>query len=163
MTQEIFVINGVPVLCKQAAIALLGGTVTEAANALDVSYVAIRQWPEYLSPRISQRVIGAALVNGNMDAFDVAVKMNAIRLSTGAGGELHDARSHAAQIIDRLGGTAQVARMFGVRMPSVCDWKKRGIPRARMMYLSAVHPSALIGMDVEAATARTIYDIKEAA
>lgn len=59
----------------------------------------------------------------------------------------------AAQIIDALGGTAEVSRMFEIRMPSVSAWRHDGIPRARMLFLKAVHPKALRGADVEAATA----------
>ena len=61
--------------------------------------------------------------------------------------------THATQIIERLGDTAEVARMFQIRMPSVSDWKATGIPKARMMYLQLAHPTALKGVDVEAATA----------
>jgi len=60
---------------------------------------------------------------------------------------------HAVQVIDALGGTAEVARICKVRMPSVSDWKRDGIPSARMMFLSAVHLKALSGIDLEAATA----------
>lgn len=59
----------------------------------------------------------------------------------------------AVKIIDALGGTAEAARLFEVRMPSVSAWRHFGIPRARMMYLKAVRPQALAGADVEAATA----------
>lgn len=61
--------------------------------------------------------------------------------------------SHAIQVIDALGGTAEVARMFEVRMPSVSDWKREGIPSARMMYLRAAHQEALAGIDLNAACA----------
>lgn len=60
--------------------------------------------------------------------------------------------THAEKIIDRLGGTASVSRLFDVRMPSVSNWKKDGIPRARMMYLEAVLPEAVNGIDTRAAT-----------
>ena len=60
---------------------------------------------------------------------------------------------HAVQVIDALGGTAEVARICKVRMPSVSDWKRDGIPPARMMFLRAVHSVALSGIDLEAATA----------
>ena len=59
----------------------------------------------------------------------------------------------AAQIIDALGGTAEVARLFEVRMPSVSAWRHFGIPKARMLYLKAVRPDVLHGVDIEAATA----------
>lgn len=44
------------------------------------------------------------------------------------------------QIIDALGGTAEVARLCEVKMPSVSEWKKGGIPRARLLYLKAIRP-----------------------
>lgn len=61
--------------------------------------------------------------------------------------------TQATQIIERLGDTAEVARMFQIRMPSVSDWKITGIPKARMMYLQLAHPKALKGIDIKAATA----------
>lgn len=61
--------------------------------------------------------------------------------------------TNAAKIIDALGGTAEVARLFGVRMPSISRWRVAGIPGARMMYLQAVRPDVLQGVDVPAATA----------
>ncbi len=70
---------------------------------------------------------------------------------------------HATKIIEALGDTAEVARMFDVRMPSVSDWKKHGIPRARMMYLKAVHAQALDGIDLDAATAPARGEAQEAA
>lgn len=57
----------------------------------------------------------------------------------------------ANEIIERLGGTAEVSRMFDVRMPSVSNWKRYGIPKARMIFIQAVHPKALRGLDVESA------------
>lgn len=59
----------------------------------------------------------------------------------------------ASKIIDALGGTAKVSRLFGVRMPSVSQWKFSGIPAARMMYLQVAHPNALAGVNLQAATA----------
>lgn len=60
--------------------------------------------------------------------------------------------THATQVIDALGGTAAVSRIFDVSMPSVSDWKKDGIPPARMMFLRAVKRKELAGLDLEAAT-----------
>ena len=59
----------------------------------------------------------------------------------------------AAKIIDTLGGTAEVSRLFDVRMPSVSKWKQKGIPKTRVMYLKAAHAKALAGIDINAATA----------
>ncbi len=61
--------------------------------------------------------------------------------------------THATKIIETLGGTAEVARLFDVRMPSVSGWKLEGIPKARMHYIKAVRPEALADVDAEAATA----------
>lgn len=47
---------------------------------------------------------------------------------------------NASEIIDRLGGTAEVARLCEVEQPSVSEWKKRGIPRARLMFLKLARP-----------------------
>ncbi len=44
------------------------------------------------------------------------------------------------QIIDALGGTAEVARLCDVKQPSVSEWRKNGIPHARLMYLQAIRP-----------------------
>lgn len=63
--------------------------------------------------------------------------------------------SHATKIIEALGDTAEVARIFKIRMPSVSDWKISGIPPARMMYLKLAHPKALKGVNVEKATAKS--------
>lgn len=60
---------------------------------------------------------------------------------------------HATQVIDALGGTAAVARIFDLSMPSVSDWKKDGIPSARMMFLRATKKKELDGIDLTAATA----------
>ena len=45
-----------------------------------------------------------------------------------------------SEIIDALGGTCVVARLLEVKPPSISKWRHTGIPRARMMYLKAVHP-----------------------
>lgn len=46
----------------------------------------------------------------------------------------------ASEIIDELGGTAEVARLCDVKQPSVSEWRRNGIPRAREMYLRAIRP-----------------------
>ena len=45
-----------------------------------------------------------------------------------------------SQIIDQLGGTYAVARMFSIKPPSVSAWRVDGIPQARRMYLALVRP-----------------------
>ncbi len=42
--------------------------------------------------------------------------------------------------IDQLGGTTKAAVFFDVSPASVSEWRRTGIPRARMMYLRAVRP-----------------------
>ena len=44
---------------KQKAIELLGGTVRSAADAIGISYQAVKDWPEVLTARISDRVEAA--------------------------------------------------------------------------------------------------------
>lgn len=60
---------------------------------------------------------------------------------------------NATKVIDALGGTAEVARLCDVRMPSVSDWKRDGIPHARMMFLREARKDELADIDLEAATA----------
>jgi hypothetical protein len=43
-------------------------------------------------------------------------------------------------LIDLLGGTAVVARMFEVKQPSISGWRHAGIPRARRQYLAVIRP-----------------------
>lgn len=47
---------------------------------------------------------------------------------------------NASDIIDQLGGTAEVARLCEVQPPSVSEWRVSGIPKARMLYLRAIRP-----------------------
>jgi hypothetical protein len=42
--------------------------------------------------------------------------------------------------IERLGGTRASARFFEVTPAAITQWKRKGIPRARLMYLRAVRP-----------------------
>ncbi len=62
--------------------------------------------------------------------------------------------NQATKIIDALGGTAEVSRLFDVRMPSVSKWKKKGIPKGRVRHLKAAHAKALAHIDLDAATAQ---------
>lgn len=45
-----------------------------------------------------------------------------------------------SEIIDALGGTAEVARICNVRPPSVSEWRVKGIPEARRMFLEVLRP-----------------------
>lgn len=62
--------------------------------------------------------------------------------------------SEAIKVIDALDGTAEVARLFNLSMPSVSDWKKDGIPPARMMFLRVAKAKRLAGLDLDAATSK---------
>lgn len=42
--------------------------------------------------------------------------------------------------IDKLGGTAEVARICRVRGPSVSEWRIKGIPQARRQFLELLRP-----------------------
>lgn len=56
-----------------------------------------------------------------------------------------DTTLDASTVIDRLGGTNAVAAIFGIKPPSVSEWKeKNAIPRARLMYLQVAFPAAFI-------------------
>jgi hypothetical protein len=46
----------------------------------------------------------------------------------------------SGEIIDKLGGTVEVARMFNVTKGAVSQWRENGIPEARMMYLKLANP-----------------------
>lgn len=59
----------------------------------------------------------------------------------------------ASTIVERLGGTTATAKLFGLRAPSITDWKEYGIPRSRMMYLEVARPDVLSEIDTESATA----------
>ena len=43
-------------------------------------------------------------------------------------------------IINKLGGTSAVAKIFGVSVPAVSKWRIQGIPPARLMYLKVKYP-----------------------
>ena len=49
-------------------------------------------------------------------------------------------KKDASAVIDALGGTGAVADLCQVKPPSVSEWRREGIPRAREMYLRAIRP-----------------------
>ncbi|MDI2387003.1 helix-turn-helix domain-containing protein [Pseudomonas aeruginosa] len=55
-----------------------------------------------------------------------------------------------SEIIDALGGTFRVAELCEVKPPSVSDWRKRGIPRARLMFLRIAKPEVFAELDAKA-------------
>jgi len=54
-----------------------------------------------------------------------------------------DTENVHSKIIDELGGTVAVARLCEVEPPSVSEWRRVGIPRARMMFLKLARPELL--------------------
>lgn len=48
---------------------------------------------------------------------------------------------NANDLIDKLGGTSEVARMCEIKPASVSEWRQKGeIPKARLMYLKLLRP-----------------------
>ena len=48
----------------------------------------------------------------------------------------------ASKIIDSIGGTCAVAEICKVSAQAVSQWRKDGIPPARLMYLKLAYPDA---------------------
>jgi hypothetical protein len=48
----------------------------------------------------------------------------------------------SSEIIDRLGGTVAVASICEVKPQAVSQWREKGIPKAREMYLRLRFPEA---------------------
>lgn len=46
----------------------------------------------------------------------------------------------ANRVIDALGGTAAVADLCEVNMQAVSQWRRNGIPAARLQYLRVLRP-----------------------
>jgi DNA-binding transcriptional regulator Cro len=46
----------------------------------------------------------------------------------------------SSKIIDSFGGTGKLAKKLGLDKSSVSVWRKRGIPRAWVLYLKTVNP-----------------------
>lgn len=55
-----------------------------------------------------------------------------------------------SEIIDLLGGTTAVAKLCEIKAGSVSEWRRKGIPRARVLYLRVIRPDAF-GVAVETA------------
>ena len=53
----------------------------------------------------------------------------------------------ASEIIDRLGGTTEVARICQIKPPSVSEWRSSGIPPARRQFLELLRPDAFGGVE----------------
>ena len=44
------------------------------------------------------------------------------------------------QVVQRLGGPSEVARLNGITPSAVSQWITNGIPQARLLYLKAIRP-----------------------
>jgi hypothetical protein len=63
------------------------------------------------------------------------------------------------EIIDALGGTSEVARLCEIQPASVSEWRKLGIPKARLKFLKLARPAAFISLGiVESAPRRRATD-----
>jgi len=59
------------------------------------------------------------------------------------------------KIIDALGGTNAVARLCEIAPGSVSDWRKTGIPKARLMFLKLARPDVFKNHTKKAALSMT--------
>lgn len=61
-----------------------------------------------------------------------------LTLTVGApnNGHMNQRRPTPSELIDLLGGTVEVARMLGIRAPSVTGWRTAGIPEARLIKIA---------------------------
>ena len=50
-------------------------------------------------------------------------------------------------VIDKLGGTSETARLCDVSPASVSEWRKNGIPHARLMFLKLARPDVFSGIE----------------
>jgi hypothetical protein len=48
----------------------------------------------------------------------------------------------ANKIIDAIGTSSEVARLCEVTVSAVSQWRRDGIPPARLLFLRAIHPEA---------------------
>ncbi|WP_185734274.1 hypothetical protein [Burkholderia stagnalis] len=54
--------------------------------------------------------------------------------------------AYASEIIDRLGGTGAVADLFEIEDAAVSQWRRNGIPKPRMQFISVTRPDVLVGL-----------------
>lgn len=52
--------------------------------------------------------------------------------------------SEAIRVIAALGGTSAVAKMFKVTGGAVSQWKTKGIPESRLMYIELACPEVFV-------------------
>lgn len=64
----------------------------------------------------------------------------------------------ASEIIDRLGGTTEVARICRIKPPSVSEWRTSGIPPARRQFLELLRPE-IFGGSSSAVDGQLVYSL----
>lgn len=52
----------------------------------------------------------------------------------------------ACAVIDKFGGTAAMARLCDVKMPSVSEWRRTGIPKSRLQFLRLARPEVFVDL-----------------
>lgn len=65
------------------------------------------------------------------------MKINQVFLLTKRSGMPNNRAMNDKEIIQLLGGATEVARMLGIKPPSVYEWIKDGIPEGRLRELAA--------------------------
>lgn len=66
--------------------------------------------------------------------------------------------AYASEIIDRLGGTGVVADLFEIDDAAVSQWRRNGIPKPRMQFISVARPDVLVGLGQRDRTERNGAD-----
>lgn len=59
-----------------------------------------------------------------------------------------------SQVIDRMGGSTEVARLCRIRPQAVSQWRRYGIPQAREDFLRLLKPKAFDGQPQAAEPAK---------
>lgn len=54
-----------------------------------------------------------------------------------------------SQVIDRMGGSTEVARLCRIKPQAVSQWRRYGIPQAREDFLRLVRPGAFVDVRPE--------------
>lgn len=65
-----------------------------------------------------------------------------------------------SELIDRLGGTSEVARLCQIKPPSVSEWRSNGIPQARRLYLQLLRPDVFEGNTLPTAAIGHVLDCR---